>query len=123
MLGIYRPKVLALSPLPQQIGSHKVVPAMAAPPFTEIEHDESLVTFVWPDREGKLSPPVRAFVDPAFGAMGTPLQFERPENATLADLIALVPLAHEALRPHLRVKLGEKRHHRPGAAPQGASNT
>ena len=54
-----------------------------------------------------MSPPVRAFVDPAFGALGTPLQFERPENATLADLIALVPLAHEALRPHLRVKLGE----------------
>lgn len=49
---------------------------------------------------------VRAFADPVFGIAGPPIEFARPERATLADLIALVPLHNEALRPHLRVKLG-----------------
>lgn len=49
---------------------------------------------------------VRAFVDPVFGIAGPPREVPRPERATLADLIALVPLEHEALRPHLRAKLG-----------------
>jgi hypothetical protein len=49
---------------------------------------------------------VRAFVDPVMGIAGPPLEFERPERATLADILALVPLQNEALRPHLRVKLG-----------------
>lgn len=50
--------------------------------------------------------PVRAFVDPIRGFAGAPREFERPDRATLADVIALVPLDNEALRPLLRVKLG-----------------
>ena len=53
-----------------------------------------------------MNQPVRAFADPLLGIAGPPVEFARPERATLADLIALVPLKHEALRPHLRVKLG-----------------
>jgi hypothetical protein len=48
----------------------------------------------------------RAFVDPVLGIAGPPREVPRPERATLADLIALVPLDNEALRPHLRAKLG-----------------
>jgi len=51
-------------------------------------------------------PPVRAFADPVLGFAGPPITIARPDRATLADLIALVPLEHEALRPHLRAKLG-----------------
>lgn len=50
--------------------------------------------------------PARAFADPILGFAGPPIEVPRPERATLADLIALVPLDNEALRPHLRVKLG-----------------
>lgn len=53
-----------------------------------------------------MSAAVRAFVDPVLGIAGLPRQVARPERATLADLIALVPLDNEALRPHLRAKLG-----------------
>lgn len=49
---------------------------------------------------------VRAFADPLLGLAGPPVELPRPERATLADLIALVPLANEALRPHLRARLG-----------------
>lgn len=49
---------------------------------------------------------VTAFTDPILGFAGPPIEVPRPERATLADLIALVPLHSEALRPHLRVKLG-----------------
>lgn len=49
---------------------------------------------------------VRAFADPLLGFAGPPIVVPRPERATLADLIALVPLDNEALRPHLRAKLG-----------------
>lgn len=50
--------------------------------------------------------PVRAFTDPIRGIAGPPVEFDRPDRATLADIIALVPIENEALRPHLRVKLG-----------------
>ncbi len=49
---------------------------------------------------------VTAFTDPILGFAGPPIEVPRPDRATLADLIALVPLHSEALRPHLRVKLG-----------------
>lgn len=52
------------------------------------------------------TPPVRAFVDPVHGFAGAPLEFDRADCRTLADIIARVPLANEALRPLLRVKLG-----------------
>lgn len=48
----------------------------------------------------------RAFVDPVLGFAGPPLVLPRPEGATLSDIIALVTLPDEALRPLLRVKLG-----------------
>lgn len=47
----------------------------------------------------------RAFTDPLMGIAGPVVRLPRPENATLADLIALVPLEDEGLRPHLRVRL------------------
>ena len=49
---------------------------------------------------------VRAFIDPGLGFAGPPIEIARPERATLADLINLVPLHNEQIRPHLRVKLG-----------------
>jgi len=49
---------------------------------------------------------VRAFTDTILSFAGPPIAIPRPERATLADLIALVPLDREAWRPHLRAKLG-----------------
>lgn len=46
-----------------------------------------------------------AFPDLLHGPAGPVLRLDRPPDATLADLIQLVPLQDEALRPHLRVKL------------------
>lgn len=45
-----------------------------------------------------------AYPDLLHGTAGPVLRLDRPENATLADLIGLVPV-EAALRPHLRVKL------------------
>lgn len=47
----------------------------------------------------------RAFVDPLAGIAGPVVVLPRPQNATLAELIQLVPLADEGLRPHLRVRI------------------
>ncbi len=47
----------------------------------------------------------RAFPDLLHGTAGPVIEMPRPMNATLAELIDLVPLGEEALRAHLRVKL------------------
>lgn len=48
---------------------------------------------------------LRAYVDPILGIAGPITELPRPVGATLAQLIDLVPLADEALRPHLRVRI------------------
>jgi len=49
--------------------------------------------------------PVRAFTDPILGVAGPPIVLPRPAEISLAEIIALVPLRSEAIRPLLRVKL------------------
>jgi hypothetical protein len=56
-------------------------------------------------RPVSVAPMARAFVDPIMGTAGPVLELARPEGATLADLVALVPLSDEAIRPHLVVRL------------------
>lgn len=53
-----------------------------------------------------MSVAVRAFVDPIHGVLGRPLVFDREGCRTLADVIARVPLDNEAVRPHLRIRMG-----------------
>lgn len=48
---------------------------------------------------------VHAYPDLLRGIAGPVVKIDRPADATLLELIALVPLEHEALRVHLRVRM------------------
>lgn len=54
---------------------------------------------------GPGQPLFRAYADPLLGVAGPVFELDRPVGATLAELVALVPLKDEAIRPLLRVRI------------------